>query len=372
MTDDTVYVGLDVHKLTISVAIAEDGRDGIVRVIGTIKNCAAALNKLIKRLASDYGQLEFCYEAGPCGYVIYRALVSAGHGCTVVAPSMIPRRPGDRVKTDRRDATQLACLHRAGQLFAVWVPDEGHEAMRDLSRAREAAMNDLRRQRQRLHGFLLRHGRIYEGSTHWSAMHRRWLASLRFDEPMHHLVLEDNLRAIEQAEDRLAGLEKAIREAVPDWSLAPLVAAYEGLRGVALITAVKLASELGDLSRFDSPHRLMSYLGLVPSEDSSGPRRRLGSITGAGNARVRRVLVEGAWSYRLPARIAVAKKAKLNKLPQPVQQIAWKAQERLCPRYQRLQARGKIKTVVTTAIAREMAAFIWAIARQVPLKAPAR
>jgi len=364
MEQDTTFVGLDTHKTSISVALAEGGRGGEVRAFGVIENRPAPIERLVVKLAARHKALDFCYEAGPCGYDLYRQINALGHGCTVVAPSLIPKRPGDRIKTNRRDALNLARLHRAGELTAVWVPEPAHEAMRDLVRAREAAMTELRRARQQLHGFLLRHGRVYHGRSHWTKAHRVWLARLRFDHPAHYIVLQDSLHAIEAAAARLEGLEAEIARLVPDWSLAPLVEAFQALRGVGFLSAVILAAELGALSRFETPRRLMGYLGLVPSEHSSGDKQRRGALTKAGNRRVRRVLVEGAWSYRLPARISAVKQAHLAKLPEPVRAIAWKAQTRLCARYRRLVAKGKPKNLVTAAIAREMAAFLWAIARE--------
>lgn len=364
MEQDTTFVGLDTHKTSISVALAEGGRGGEVRGFGVIENRPAPVARLVAKLAARHTALDFCYEAGPCGYDLYRQISALGQVCTVVAPSLIPKRPGDRVKTDRRDALSLARLHRAGELTAVWVPEPAHEAMRDLVRGREAAMVELRRARQQLHGFLLRHGRIYHGRSHWTKAHRAWLAGLRFAHPAHYIVLQDSLHAIEAAKARLKGLEAEIARLVPDWSLAPLVEAFQALRGVGFLSAVILAAELGALSRFETPRRLMGYLGLVPSEHSSGVKQRRGALTKAGNRRARRVLVEGAWSYRLPARISAVKQAHLAKLPEPIRAIAWKAQTRLCTRYRRLVAKGKPKNLVTAAIAREMAAFLWAIARE--------
>lgn len=302
------YIGLDVHKVSISVAVAEEGRDGAVRFIGEIPNTPADVAKLAKRLKKEGQSLEFCYEAGCCGYGVFRQLVELGHGCTVVAPSRIPRKPGDRIKNDRRDAQKLAVLHRSGELAAVWVPDLVHEAMRDLTRARWDAATDLMRSRQQLLAFLLRHGRRYPGAgRHWTKSHRRWLARLTFEQPAHQIVFQDYMEAILTAEQRQEGLVQRIKELLPSWSMEPLVTALRGVRGLDLLSAVTFAAAVGDLSRFDTPRKLMGYLGLVPSEHSSGERVIHGSITKTGNREARRMLIEAAWSYRYPARVAQEK-----------------------------------------------------------------
>jgi transposase len=361
------YVGLDVHKDTISVASAEAGLREEVREHGKIPNTPAALNALLKRLASERKTLRFCYEAGPCGYGIQRQIASAGHECAVVAPSLIPRKPGARIKTDRRDALNLAKLHRAGELTSVWVPDQAHEAVRDLVRARMAAVRTLRQARQQLSGFLLRHGRHYS-RTAWTQLHRRWLASLKFDEAVHHVVLEDCIAAVEAAAARRDRLEAHIDAALPDWSLAPVVHALQSMRGMGVVTAATLVAELGDITRFANPRQLMAYVGLVPSEHSSGRSRRQGGITKAGNHTARRVLIEAAWSYRFPARISREQLLRQEQLPKPIRDIAWKAQERLCRRYRILLRAGKEPKVVIAAIARELSGFVWAIAKQTPAR----
>ena len=358
------YVGLDVHKKTISVALAEGGLRGEARFVGTIPNTAGALTKLAMRLSRKGGSLRFCYEAGPCGYGVYRHLRALGHDCVVVAPSLIPRRPGDRVKTDRRDCLGLAKLDRAGELTAVWVPDADHEAMRDLVRARAAAVRALRRARQQLTGFLLRHGRVHSGKN-WTLAHRRWLTTLRFEHPAQQIVLQDYIHAVEDAKARRDALMAQIEALLPRWSMAPLVEALQAMRGVALIVAVTLVAEVGDLTRFDNPRQLMAYVGLVPSEHSSGPSIRRGGITKAGNGEARRVLIEAAWSYRMQARVSRCLLNRLEGLPKEVRDIAWKAQVRLCARSRRLQAAGKHANVVMAATAREMLGFAWAIAREV-------
>jgi transposase len=363
MDKDTIYIGLDVHKETIAVAIAPAGWPGEVREHGAIANTPTALKALAAKLSRSGTELRFCYEAGPCGYGIQRQLSEAGHACVVVAPSLIPRKPGDRIKTDRRDAINLARLHRAGELTPVWVPDQAHEAIRDLVRARLAAVRSLRQARQQLSGFLLRHGRHYHRPA-WTLMHRRWLAGLKFDQAVHHIVLEDCIAAVEAATARRDRLEAHIEAVLPDWSLAPVVRALQALRGMALVAAATLVAELGDITRFTNPRQLMAYLGLVPSEHSSGGTRRQGGITKAGNGAARRMLIEAAWSYRFPARISREQLLRQEGLPKAIRDIAWKAQERLCRRYRRLARAGKPPTVVTTAIARELAGFVWAIANQ--------
>src|SRR3984893_11292379 len=328
------FVGFDTAKKKHAVAIADVGREGEIRYLGEIDSSPAAVERMIRKLAGRYEELHFCYEAGPTGYGLYRQVLGLGPRCTVVAPSLIPKKSGERIKTNRRDAVTLARLFRAGELTSVWVPDTVHEAVRDLVRAREAASQDLRRKRQQLLSFLLRHGRIFSGRQHWSRGHLR--------------CLDEQVPAI-----------------VPSWSMAPVVEAYQAMRGVSFVVAVTFVAEIGDLRRFDNPRQLMAFLGLVPSERSTGERIRRAGLTLAGNKRARRVLIEGAWSYRYPARVSQTLQARLEGLPKAVRQIAWKAQIRLCARYRRLNAASKKRPVVIAAIAREMAAFLWAIARHV-------
>jgi transposase len=360
------YVGLDVHKDTIVVSFAEAGLRGELREVreyGKIVNTPAAVKALATKLAAKGNELRFCYEAGPCGYGVQRQLSGMGHQCAVVAPSLVPRKPGERIKTDRRDAIKLAKMHRADELTPVWVPDQAHEAVRDLVRARLAAVRSLRQARQQLSGFLLRHGHHYHRAP-WTVAHRRWLASLKFDQPIHYIVLEDSVAAVEAAQQRRDRLEAHIIAALPEWSLAPVVEALQALRGVALVAAVTLVAELGDITRFSNPRQLMAYLGLVPSEHSSGRSRRQGGITKAGNAAARRMLIEAAWSYRFPARISREQLLQQERLAKPIRDIAWKAQERLCRRYRKLARAGKPTTVISTAVARELAGFVWAIATE--------
>jgi transposase len=359
------FVAFDVAKMKHAVAIAEGGRTGEVRFLGEIENTPARIERIIKKLASRYDRLQVCYEAGPTGYGLYRQIAALGHACLVVAPALIPKRPGERVKTNRRDAVTLARLHRAGELTGVWVPDATHEAVRDLARAREAAAGDRRRKRQQLLSFLLRYGRIYSGGGHWTLVHRRWLAKQAFEHPAQQIVFQEAVDAIADADQRLRRLEQQLALIVPSWSMAPVVEAYQAMRGASSLVAVTFAAEIGDVRRFDTPRQLMSFLGLVPAESSTGDRVRRQGLTLAGNRRARRVLVEAAWTYRYPARVSETLRARLDGLPKAVRDIAWKAQVRLCARYRRLSATGKKLPVVVAAIAREMAAFLWAIGREV-------
>lgn len=360
-----VFVAFDTSKAKNAVAIADSGRDGEVRYLGEIANTREATLKLVKKLEAKHGRLQICYEAGPTGYGLYRQITALGHDCMVVAPSLIPSRPGDRVKTNRRDAIGLVKLLRAGELTAVWVPDEVHEAVRDLVRARDAAVGDLRARRQRVTSFLLRHGRSFPGKTAWGARHARWLAEQRFSHPAQQIAFQEACDAVRDGESRLARLTAAIVEFVPQWSMAPLVEAFQAVRGINLISAATLLAEVGDLRRFDTPRQLMGYLGLVPSERSTGDNIKRGGITKAGNTRARRTMVESAWSYRHPPRVGKVKLYQIQRVPAVVREIAWKAQSRLTARYRALTGRGKRNTVAVTAVARELAAFLWAIAREV-------
>lgn len=363
MNESIAYVGLDVHKATIAVAVAYSGREEPV-YHGIIAHTDKAVSKLLGRLSAKAEGVQVCYEAGPCGYGLYRQLIGLGHGCAVVAPALIPRKAGERVKTDRRDALALARLHRAGELTAVWVPGAEQEAMRDLTRAREDIKAIELKARQRLGAFLLRHGRVYGGKSRWTQAHWRWLETVRFDSPLQQLVLQEYIEAVREARRRVATLEEQMRLALAQWSLAPVAEALMALRGVSLITAMTVLAELGDISRFDSPRQLMGYLGLVPSEHSSGPRRRQGAITKTGNGHARRVLVEAGWNYRFAARKTRVIEQRAERTSARVQAIAWQAQKRLCARYRQLIAAGKVKQQVTTAVARELAGFLWAIARE--------
>jgi transposase len=363
----TLYVGLDVHKESIAVAYAPEDRGTEVVSLGAIGTRQCDIDKLIRTLQSKGATLVFVYEAGPCGYWLYRYLTRKGWSCHVVAPSLIPRKPGDRVKTDRRDAVMLARLMRSGDLTSIYVPGIEDEALRDLSRGREDAMRDLKATKYRLKALLLRQDIRYAGRATWNAAHLRWLAQVVCPTPAQQIVFQEYVRAVSEQHDRLQRLESALHDQVKSWRLYPVVETIQALRGVELTGAVILIAELGDLTRFDTPRKLMSYLGLTPSEYSSGERRRQGGITKAGNTHARRALVEGAWAYRYPAKVSRHLQLRLEKVPAEVQAISWKAQVRLCKRYRQLIARGKHANEVVVAIAREMAAFAWAIARTVPL-----
>jgi transposase len=359
------FIAFDVAKKKHAVAIAEGGRAGEVRFLGDIENSPLPIERTIKRLAERFERLYVCFEAGPTGYGLYRQVQALGHECIVVAPALIPKRSGERIKTNRRDAVTLARLHRAGELTGVWAPGAAHEAVRDLVRAREAAADDLRRKRQQLLSFLLRHSRIYSGGGHWTLAHRRWLADQKFEHAAQQIVFQEGIDAIEDALQRLRRLEKQLALIVPEWSMAPVVEAYQAMRGASFLVAVTFAAEIGDVRRFDTPRQLMSFLGMVPAESSTGDTIRRKGLTLAGNRRARRALVEAAWTYRYPARVSDTLRTRLEGLPKLVRNIAWKAQVRLCARYRRLSATGKKLPIVVAAIAREMAAFLWAIGREV-------
>ena len=363
----SLYVGLDVHKESIAVAYAPEERGTEVVSLGAIGTRQCDIDKLIRTLQSKGATLVFVYEAGPGGYWLYRYLTRKGLSCHVVAPSLIPRKPGDRVKTDRREAVMLARLMRSGDLTSIYVPGIEDEALRDLSRGREDAMRDLKATKYRLKALLLRQDIRYTGRATWNAAHLRWLAQVVCPTPAQQIVFQEYVRAVTEQHDRRQRLESALHDQVKSWRLSPVVEAIQALRGVEHTGAVILIAEVGDLTRFDTPRKLMSYLGLTPSEYSSGERRRQGGITKAGNTHARRALVEGAWAYRYPAKVSRHLQLRLEKVPAEVQAISWKAQVRLCKRYRQLIARGKHANEVVVAIAREMAAFAWAIARTVPV-----
>ena len=364
MTECIKYVGMDVHRDSISVAVA-DSRGGEARFVGEIANTAAAVSDLVDRFGGGGSRLSLCYEAGPSGYALYRMLSDRGEQCTVVAPSLIPRKAGQRVKTDRRDALNLARLHRAGELTAVWVPDAEQEAMRDLTRARSDAKHVERQARQRLNAFLLRHGRSYSGKTRWTQAHYRWLETVRLAHGVQQVVFQGYVDDVVRGRERVLELEEQMRQALGQWALSPVVEALMALRGVRLVTALSVVAELGDITRFDTPRQLMAYLGLVPSEHSSGSRQRRGAISKTGNGHVRRLLVESAWTYRFTAKKSYELQRRAEKTSPRVQAIAWKAQLRLCGRYRHLVRRGKKTVQACTAVARELVGFIWAIACEV-------
>jgi transposase len=355
------FIGLDVHAQTISAAVAEPG--GEVRSLGRIANRIEAVRRLVKKLGGPR-QLRACYEAGPTGYALYWQLAQLGVKCEVIAPTLMPMKAGDRVKTDRRDAERLARSYRAGDLTAVWIPDPAHEALRDLVRAREAAKKDQLRARHRLAKFLLRQGRgAPEGTTAWSGKYLKWVQEQRFEHPAHEATVNDYLHEVEHAAQRIERLERAIDaavETVPE-SMRAVIEALQALRGIAKVSAVSLVAELGELSRFGRPRQLMGYSGAVSSEHSSGERVHRYGITKTGNAHLRRIVVEAAWAYRHRPSCGGALKQRQKHLSEAVKEIAWKAQHRLHGRYTRLLARGKNKQQTITAVGRELLGFIWSI-----------
>lgn len=365
MKKSTIFVGLDVHKNSIEVAFADSGRDSEVRSYGKIDGTLDALDKVIRKLVSKNVNLNLVYEAGPCGYDIYRHLIAKGFDCIVAAPSKIPKQAGNRIKNDRRDAQMLARLHRAGELTAVSVPFAEDEAMRDLTRAREDAKALELQAKQRLLAFLLRHGHRFTGRSNWSKAHFSWMSDLAMPHPAQQIVYQELIDTLRESTQRVERLTRQIKELLPHWHRYPVVQSIQVLRGVSMIVATTTIAEIGDLARFEHPKELMSYLGLVPSEHSSGQTTRRGGITKTGNGHVRRVLIESAWAYRLSARVSRSLLIRQNDIPQHICAIGWKAQLRLCARYKLLMAKGKSQKLIIAAIARELCAFIWAIAREV-------
>jgi transposase len=361
MKNKVRFLGLDVHAETIAVAIAEP--DGEVRSLGTIANRAESVRKLVKKLGPAE-HLKACYEAGPTGYVLYWQLAELGVACEVIAPTLVPMKAGDRVKTDRRDAERLARSYRSGDLTAVWVPDEGSEALRDLVRAREAAKQDQLRARHRLGKFLLRMGqRPAMGMKAWTAPYMAWVRQVHFTQLAREATMLDYLYEVDHMGERVKRLEQSITEAVKlaTPAVQEVVKGLQALRGIAEISAVTIVAELGSITRFENARQLMGYSGAVPSEDSSGQRTRRGSITKTGNAHLRRIVVEAAWSYRHRPALGPRLRKRQEGVPEPIKEIAWKAQVRLTKRYARLAAAGKDQRKIVTAVGRELLGFIWAI-----------
>jgi transposase len=363
------FIGLDVHAETIAVAVAEP--NGEVRSLGIIPNRSASIGKLVKRLGAPE-QLRVCYEAGPTGYVVYWQLTGLGVRCEVVAPTLVPVKPGDRVKTDRRDALKLARCYRGGDLTPVWVPDAAHEALRDLVRAREAAKKDQLRARHRLGKFLLRQGQRPPGAMKaWTQTHLAWVKSaVHFPHAAQEATLLDYLCEVDHVAERITRLERALDDAVKTAPvrMRAVIEALQALRGIALVSAVTIVAEVGDFTRFGTPRQLMGYSGAVASEDSSGDQVRRGGITKTGNAHLRRIVIEAAWAYRHRPAVGATLRKRQAGLDDEVKAIAWKAQHRLHARYRTLTARGKTKPCAVTAVGRELFGFIWAIGVTVETK----
>jgi transposase len=370
MNQDRAFVGLDVHKEKIAVAVAM-GREAPV-FQGVILNRAEAVRKWVHTLRRQYGEIEVTYEAGPTGFVLYRQLQQLGVKCLVAAPSLIPRPVGQRIKTDRRDALLLARLLRSGDLTSVWVPDAELEALRDLVRAREAALADRLRASNRVRKLLLRNG-VYPPSPMRPASraYQRWLAGVQLACAAQQFVLVETRLAVGECDARVQRLEVELRRRLSaEERYAPLMAAYQTLRGIGLLTAASLVAELGDLRRFKKPRSLMSYTGLVPSEYSSGETEHRGAITKAGNAHLRRVLVESAWHARHIPRVGEGLKRRQAGQSAAIIAISWKAQKRLHRRYTTLVGRTHNAPKTIAAVARELVGFVWAIAQHVPPPSP--
>ena len=363
----TLSIGMDVHKDTSAVADVAKDHDAEVVYLGTIGTRQADMDPLVRKLQAKAKHLVFGYEAGPCGDWLYRSLTKKGHLCWVVAPSLIPQKAGDRVTPDRRDALQLARLMRSGELTPVDVPAVEDEALRHLRRARDEALHELQTAKCRRKALLLRHDIRYTGRATWGPAHLRWLSEVVCPTPAQQIVFQEYVRAVNEHTERLERLEQELTEQVQTWRLAPVVDALQALRGVQFTVAVTTVAELGDLTRFTNPRQLMHYLGLTPSEYSTGERRRQGGITKTGNTPARRALIEGAWASRYPAKVSRHLQRHLEQVPKPLQDMSWKAQVRLCKRSRQLIARGKNANQVVVAIARELSAFMWAIAQEVPL-----
>ncbi len=362
MNASVIYVGLDVHKDSIVIAVARAGREAAENW-KTIPHDAIRLQKALKMLVKNSETLKVCYEAGPTGFGLCRRLREMEIDCVVVAPSLVPTKAGDRVKTDRRDARKLAHFLRSGDLTEVHVPDESVEAIRDLERARDDAKGAERVARHQLSKFLLRHDRRWERTT-WTQAHRDWIRAQKFAYPAQQRVLEDYLKAVEDLAERVERLTAQVAELVEETALAPLVKALQAFRGISVVSAVTIAAEAGELRRFATAGQFMSYVGLVPSEDSTGTRRRQGAITRCGNGHLRRIIVEAAWHYRHVPRMSKELRRRNRGLASGVTRLAWEAQKRLNRRLYHLLHAGKSIQKAITALARELAGFIWAVGQE--------
>jgi transposase len=354
MDKDIIWMGLDVHARTIALATLRGS--STTPETSEIPNDPKVIRRVLGRLKAE-GDVRCCYEAGCCGFALQRQLESFGVSCVVVAPSLIPRKPGERIKTDRRDALKLARLLRAGELTSVFVPALGQEAARDLLRAREDVRRDRMAARHRLGGFLLRHGRHFTEAKGWGQKHWRWIRGQRFEETETQLAFEHYVEEVDHLDARMRRLDEQISEVAQSDEYRDAVARLSCLRGISTLSAMVILTELGDLRRFETPRHLMAYTGLVPSEHSSGETRRRGGVTKTGNGFVRRILVEAAWAYRHSR----CRHDAMAGQPPEVAAIARTATHRLSRRYARLIANGKKSQVAATAVARELCAFIWAI-----------
>ena len=364
---ERAYIGLDVHQAKIVIGVAMREGDAFIHgtCSGDIVGFMSALRKLLKKHGLEKEEVKICYEAGPCGFALVRHLLRMGYRAEVIAPSLIPSKSGDRVKTDRRDAKKLARLYRAGELTAVHIPDAADEVLRDLCRARTDAVDDRTRTKQRLGAFLLRNGHHYTGRTNWTEAHHRYLRELVLIDPIQKLILEEYVQALDSTIERVTAIEDHMSVRLTDWSRRPLVEALQGLKGFQMVASMVVASELGDVTRFSHPRKLMAYLGLVSSENSTGERRRQGSITKCGNSHVRWMLVEVVHAYRLPPKISKELSTRQVGLARAVKIVSWKAQKRLHKRYLRLKCRGIHENKIMVALARELAAFVWEVAQVV-------